>query len=485
MKKKHLVRQFQIHMIVTVAIIAFLAIATYMWIEERRNEILPDKTSVYIDVTSSYADGSSETDTYSIDLDKINKSETYEKKNTVNVDETGNETDNETIQNDDEFILITLGENGKYETQIKLPSNNKNDNNHDDDGKIYLDKSKIQMGTSISVSSIRNAFSMLGEDEQTEYTRLGYLKFGLPAAYFVLGIILSCFIFYILRIKKPIALMEEATGKIAQNNLDFVIETKSKNELGRLCDSFESMRASLAANNKEMFKMMHEKRKLQSSVAHDLRNPIAIMKGYLEMLESDLQQSDISKEELGESVSTLSVTVERMEEYVKSVNTINQLEDVELCGQSVDIAECFENWKKDLVILGEKNNIIIDMKMQNQSHDEYKKYVIDVKAISRILENIISNSCRYAKEKIEVTLSAEKEAGFEFVICDDGPGYPDKLINNPDLYFYTTEQQDGHMGMALKICRILCAKHNGSIDIANSSAGGAVTKIYFKNLAES
>ena len=58
-----------------------------------------------------------------------------------------------------------------------------------------------------------------------------------------------------------------------------------QDELGRLCAAFEKMRQTLYENNRQMWSMLEERRALQASVAHDLRNPIAIMTGYVEYLQ--------------------------------------------------------------------------------------------------------------------------------------------------------------------------------------------------------
>lgn len=70
-----------------------------------------------------------------------------------------------------------------------------------------------------------------------------------------------------------------------------------------------------------------------------------------------------------------------------------------------------------------------------------------------------------------------------FDIQDDGKGYPEKLLKNSDLYFFTTEQKNGHMGMGMAICRIICKKHHGSIEISNNESGGAHTIIKIKNMS--
>ena len=50
--------------------------------------------------------------------------------------------------------------------------------------------------------------------------------------------------------------------------------------MGDLCRAMDTMRAALLKNNQETWAMMEERRKLSASIAHDLRTPITVMKGY-------------------------------------------------------------------------------------------------------------------------------------------------------------------------------------------------------------
>ena len=203
------------------------------------------------------------------------------------------------------------------------------------------------------------------------------------------------------------------------------------------------------------------------------------MKGYLEMMEGSLDDEDFSSENFRDEIRTLSLTTDRMEEYVKSVSMINHLGDMEPEPHDEDIAVCIENWEKDMKILAENSGIDIVFAKDDIGNEKWK---LDVNAISRVLENIIKNGCRYAKTRIEIRVSLHDNNELQFDITDDGPGYPDKLLKNPDLFFYTTDQKNGHMGMGMTICRIICKKHQGSIEISNGENKGARTKIKFKNL---
>ena len=455
MKKKKIVRQFQNHIIFTLIILAVMSFVTVYLITGMRKEILPDESELYIDVTSTFADGTNSTETYKMKLDN-NKKEFSKNNDSVT----------EAKENDDEeVVLYAFGDINVEEALLLRPS-------------------VVQTGTNFSVSKIQNGFSKLSKSKQQEYTTLGHLRYILPIIYCLFGVIISCYIFYRIYLKKPIEELENATEKISARNLDFTIKTKSKNELGRLCDSFEDMRKALVTANSEMLQMIDERRRLQSSVAHDLRNPIAIMKGYIEILEEDSNDKGYNNY-CNQELATLSSTVSRMENYVDSVSRINKLGDMELNLKEEVITDCVDRIINDMKVL--TGNMKINITFKNSENDcifhENEKWKIDSDAILRVLENVIGNSIRYAKEKIRMQISIIDNEELIFDIQDDGKGYPEKLLKNSDLYFFTTEQKNGHMGMGMAICRIICKKHHGSIEISNNESGGAHTIIKIKNMS--
>ncbi len=102
--------------------------------------------------------------------------------------------------------------------------------------------------------------------------------------------------FYRKKLNKPLKLLENSMEQISNKNLDFELYYNSNDEMGRLCCTFEEMRQTLEKTYKELWKMIEERRLVQASVAHDLRNPISIIEGYAEYLQTNLQNDNLSKE---------------------------------------------------------------------------------------------------------------------------------------------------------------------------------------------
>lgn len=68
------------------------------------------------------------------------------------------------------------------------------------------------------------------------------------------------------------------------SDLDFSMEASGGDELGALCGAFEAMRAQLLENNQALWRQSEERRRLNAAFSHDLRNPLAVLQGTVQLL---------------------------------------------------------------------------------------------------------------------------------------------------------------------------------------------------------
>lgn len=226
----------------------------------------------------------------------------------------------------------------------------------------------------------------------------------LPVFFSLAGILLCGLLFYRKKLKTPISLLSSATEQIAEQNLDFQISYPSADEMGALCASFEQMRQTLKENNQKLWDMLEERRRLQGSVAHDLRNPIAIIQGYAQYLQLNLSGGGISKEKISFVVANILQTSHRLERYTDSLRTISRLEELEAQLQPVDFPSLSADMREDFTLLTEGRKIGLDWKNAVAE----KELNLDAKILYRILENLIGNAVRFANQRIAVQISCHQ-----------------------------------------------------------------------------
>lgn len=281
-------------------------------------------------------------------------------------------------------------------------------------------------------------------------------------------IVICGMIFYRRKIEKPVAILLEASENISNNRLDFSVEVPEKNELGDLCLSFEKMRAALQDNNLEMWRQVEERKRLNAAFAHDLRTPLTVLKGQSEMLVKYAPK--MSEDKIVSIAEMMKRHIIRLENYVDTMNDLQRLEDIEVTKELIKIKEL----EKQLRITGTAICTEKDFALfQNLSDTQSVK--IDISVVMQVYENLLSNALRYAKTKIEVTVDRHNEF-LMLIVADDGTGFTSKDLSNAMKPFYRAESEshNDHFGMGLNICKTLCEKHGGYIQISNENGAKVI-----------
>lgn len=281
-------------------------------------------------------------------------------------------------------------------------------------------------------------------------------------------IVICGMIFYRRKIEKPVAILSEASENISNNRLDFSVEVPEKNELGDLCLSFEKMRAALQDNNLEMWRQVEERKRLNAAFAHDLRTPLTVLKDQSVMLVKYAPK--MSEEKIVSTAEMMKRHIIRLENYVDTMNNLQRLEDIEVTKELIEVKE----FEKQLRITGTAICTEKDFTLfQNLSDIQNVK--IDISVVMQVYENLLSNALRYAKTKIEVTVDRHNEF-LMLIIADDGTGFTSKDLSNAMKPFYRAESKshNEHFGMGLNICKILCEKHGGYIQISNENGAKVI-----------
>ncbi|MDD5936514.1 MAG: HAMP domain-containing sensor histidine kinase [Clostridiales bacterium] len=328
--------------------------------------------------------------------------------------------------------------------------------------------------TKYGINKIENSFTSLSPKRRFLYQSCGVIMILVPLLFSVIGILICGFVFYQRKLQRPIDLLLKASKEIAEENLDFSISYESMDELGSLCESFEQMRKTLYENNSKMWRMLEDSRDLQASVAHDLRNPIAIIKGYVEYLKLNVSEDKLSKEKILSIANNVECAAERLEQYTESIQEIKQLQELTVAKTCISTKDVFTQISQDFSVMVTKNKL--NLKLINTIEDQLVE--LDLEVLYRILENLIGNALRFAVNEIKIVCVLENHQ-LIISIEDDGPGFPKDILKSKGKIVTKSDSKNFHIGMGLKISTILCEKHGGNLNISNSDLGGCA-KIFLK-----
>lgn len=289
---------------------------------------------------------------------------------------------------------------------------------------------------------------------------------GLPVFYIAVGIGAAAAVYYRKKLREPITQLQNGVERIQEDNLDFHIEYDGDDELGRLCCSMEKMRRELRQKHKALWESLEQRKLLNASVAHDLRTPITVLKGYLDYLEKNIPQDKLTEDMLFDTVSSMQGAVNRLELYVKSVRDIEKIENIEIEKRSENVKLLLNELRSNVQQLAGNKEIII-------SNDiTVDKIQIDKGVFFRILENLLQNALRYAEKQVSINLSHKKDF-LILTVKDDGKGFSAADLEKATTVFYSNDKEKQHFGIGLSVCKILCEKHGGLLYVGNQKEKGA------------
>lgn len=312
-----------------------------------------------------------------------------------------------------------------------------------------------------------DAFPLSPEDQRT-VDILRVLPTVTTPVWSALCILGAALLFYQNKLKRPLAELRLASEKISQNDLDFTVTAHSRDELGQLCASFETMRAALAQNFSEMWRQMEERKRLNAAFAHDLRTPLTVLKGYNEMLQ------DSGDEQTRATAVTMQRHISRLEHYVDTMSQLRRLEDTQPTYRQTPLKALAASLYESGTILCKRAEKHLSMQNRTAS----PALLLDGDLISQAYGNLMANATRYAALEVELCLDEIPE-GLILTVSDDGPGF-DKTSLEKAVDPYFTGEKANHFGLGLYTSKVLCEHHGGWLRVENTVSGAKVS-VFFKS----
>lgn len=287
---------------------------------------------------------------------------------------------------------------------------------------------------------------------------------------------------YRTRIAPGLEVLDSAAANIANRNLDFTVAYDRNDELGRLADSFEVMRSSLAETQRELWHTAEERRRLNAAFAHDLRTPLTILHGKIELLAARAQSGELSPADVERSASALAAQVDRLERYVAAMSGLQKLEDrmptptcTTLRHLAADMQEIGESicgqQAKNRGASGTDTAPGVTFELETATAEmgtagSASPISLDAAFVAEAAQNVIGNAARFAKSRVTARLRVDGDT-LVLEVDDDGPGFSPAALEKGDAPFFSETPDGEHFGLGLNIASLLCNKHGGTLKLAN------------------
>ena len=241
---------------------------------------------------------------------------------------------------------------------------------------------------------------------------------------------------------KRLAIIAEAFGR----GLDAPeLKGSGSLEIRQTTNAFNQMRTRIKRFLKQRTDML-------AGVSHDLRTPLTRMK-----LQISLMKNENEKKELENDINEMTAMLNSYVNFVKG-ETPEPIESIDLKNLINTIRKSNSSPDLNITVNDEKNIVTSGRPIQ----------------IKRALQNIIDNSKRYSSE-INIRLSI-KDDNYFIIIADNGPGIPEKNLEDVFKPFYTLDPSrnklKGESGLGLAITRDIIRSHGGDIKLGESKLGG-------------
>ena len=292
----------------------------------------------------------------------------------------------------------------------------------------------------------------------------------------IVGSVVAVFFFYKNKLKTPLQELKDASQMIADNELDFHVSYENKDEMGTLCKEFEMMRSALADNNRKMWRMIDDEKVLRNAIAHDIRSPLSILRGYQEMLLEFVSAESIKTEDVIDILQTGMYQIDRIEHFTENMRKMSHLEQRELQCSEIELSELAKKIEAEAAMLSKKESKLC--KVERVQEQNIVK--VDEELVMEVTDNLLENAVRYAQKSI--VLQIKKKDGFLIIsVEDDGIGFVDTEEKVTEPFYHKNPQDDlKHFGLGMYISRIFCEKHGGNLKIYNARQGGAHVEALFK-----
>ena len=288
----------------------------------------------------------------------------------------------------------------------------------------------------------------------------GLLLISLTVGWYVAGIVL-----------KPIKHISFAAREISamSKRIDLI---GPSDELRDLADTFDEMLAILD-------KAFRNQREFLEEAAHELRNPLAVMRANLEVVSAD---PDSTIEDYVAASEVASRASDRMGKLVDDLLLYAHHERPDLQRVNLDLTELVINTVEDFQAEAKSSEVLLEIEC-----DSNLEVVGDHSALRRAFANILSNSIRVSEKGKHIYVKAGSDKEMVWIsVNDEGPGLDPEDSEKVFDRFWKADgvsaREAGRSGLGLAIVKTIVETHGGRSTVRSIKGEGSTFTIWLPRL---
>lgn len=267
---------------------------------------------------------------------------------------------------------------------------------------------------------------------------------------------------------RPLRRLTAAIHSMAAGDLEQRVDIRSHDEIGELASAFNNMSAELAQSNQT-------RRQMTADIAHELRNPLMVMTGYIEALRDGVlrptpQRFDMMYDE-----------AQHLQRLVADLRTLSLADAGELTLNRQLVAPDFL-----LVRITDAYSPTAakaNVRLSADSSGNTPDVMVDVERIVQVLANLVTNALRHTPAGGEIRLGAQAAGdGIDITVADTGEGIPANILPRIFDRFYRADgarvQNGEESGLGLAIVKSIVTAHGGTITVTSDVGKGSTFTIH-------
>lgn len=200
-------------------------------------------------------------------------------------------------------------------------------------------------------------------------------------------------------------------------------------------------------------------------ITHEIKNPLAVVKGYLSMINIDNKDK---------SIKYLNIINSEVERTINLLNDFMQFSKIEINKTSFKLSNLLDEVKNILISLIENKNIKLNFKTEDNIILK-----ADYNRIKQVLINVIKNSIEASSNNSYIDITCYISKDLNIIVKDYGIGMNSETLNNLFIPFNTTKEKGTGLGVCLS--KEIIEAHNGKISYSSILNKGTIVKIVLPN----
>ncbi len=296
-------------------------------------------------------------------------------------------------------------------------------------------------------------------------------------------------------IVRPIDRLRLASERLASGRLRTSVPVQGAAEVARLAATFNEMAAQIREDRVSLQERLEELEhttaelttaqeqlirsarlaavgRLSAGVAHEIGNPLAAIRGLLDLM----QTGDLSPDEEKEFISRIERESERIHHTIRDLLDFSRSEPSQQgrIESSADIAEVVS----DTVKLIDRQSRFRDIEIALGLDEGLPRVRGDHERLRQLLLNLLFNAADALSGKGRIEVRArDGDGAVELIVADDGPGIDRAILDQVFDPFVTTKAAGQGTGLGLAVCYTIVERLGGTIEAANLPQGGAAFEV--------